>query len=83
VSKKQKLLDKLRSKPVDFTWGEAESLMKACNFRLHKNNGSARMFLHEGTRTKVRLHEPHPEKVLKPYMVDVLLEGLKAAGEIQ
>ncbi len=56
--------------------------MNLCNFQLHNKKGSARMFLHEGTRTKVRLHERHPQKTLLPYMVDALLEGLRAAGEL-
>ena len=40
------------------------------------------MFIHAETRTKVRLHEPHPRNTLLPYMVDALLEGLTAAGEL-
>jgi len=56
--------------------------MNLCNFQLQNKKGSARMFLHKGTRTKVRLHEPHPQNTLLPYMVGELLEGLRAAGEL-
>lgn len=40
------------------------------------------MFRHSGSSIKVRLHEPHPENVLKPYAVDLLIDGLKAVGEL-
>ena len=40
------------------------------------------MFVHDKTGLKVRLHEPHPQKTLLPYMVDALLDGLMEAGEL-
>ena len=82
MSKKTKLIDKLRSKPSDFTWDEATKLMGLCNFDMKNRKGSARMFVHRANKTKVRLHEPHPEPTLLPYMMDRLIEGLIVAGEI-
>lgn len=86
MSKKEKLLGRLRTtpRPKDFTWAEATTLLAAYGFKLHPTGGgSGRMFVHEQTRVKLRLHEPHPEKTLKPYMVDQLLEGLRNAGVIE
>jgi hypothetical protein len=40
------------------------------------------MFVHAATGRKVRLHEPHPRPTLLPYMLDELLEGLIAVGEL-
>lgn len=57
--------------------------MKQSGFTMLNRGGSARWFVHEKSRIKVRLHEPHPENTLKPYMVDELIEGLKAAGELK
>jgi len=83
VSRKQKLLEKLKGKPKNFTWDEVLKLMGACGFRLLNKGGAARMFVHESTRVKVRLHEPHPQNTLLPYMVDQVIEGLRAAGELK
>jgi predicted RNA binding protein YcfA (HicA-like mRNA interferase family) len=83
VSQKQKLLERLKGKPKNFTWDEVLKLMAVCGFRLVNKSGSARMFVHEATRVKVRLHEPHPQPTLFPYMVDQLIEGLRAAGEME
>lgn len=82
MSKKAKLLARVLTRPKDFTWDEACSLMRACGFELKKRPGSARMFVHAATGRKVRLHEPHPRPTLLPYMLDELLEGLIAVGEL-
>ena len=82
MSKKHKLIDKLQSRPANFTWDEAVKLMGLCGFELLNRSGSARMFVHAATRTKVRLHEPHPQRTLLPYMIDAIEDGLKAAGEL-
>ena len=83
MTRKEKLLEKLHAGPNNFTWDEATRLMRLHGFVLLNRDGSARMFVHENTRTKVRLHEPHPHNTLKPYMIEQLLEGLRAAGEIE
>ena len=85
VSRKDKLIAKLRARPKDFTWDEACTLMKQCGFAYIKSSGggAARMFVHQVTRIKVRLHEPHPQNTLLPYMIDQLLEGLRNAGELE
>lgn len=83
MSKKNKLIERLQSRPKDFTWDEAQKVMKLHGFQLLSASGSRRKFIHKKTRTKVILHEPHPQNILLPYVVDALLEGLRAAGEIE
>lgn len=83
MSKKIKLFERLCERPKNFTWDEACSLMRQCGFTLKNGSGSARMFVHASTRQKVRLHEPHPRNTLLPYMVDILIEALREAGEIE
>jgi predicted RNA binding protein YcfA (HicA-like mRNA interferase family) len=82
VSKKDKLLEKLLSRPADFTWDEAVKLMKRHNFRLVKQSGSRRVFRHV-SGLKVFLHEPHPQNTLLDYAMERLIEGLRSTGEIE
>ena len=82
MSKKSKLIERLLGRPKDFTWEEACTVMRQCNFERRSGSGSARMFVHVRTGQRVRLHEPHPRNTLLPYMVDALIEALKDAGEI-
>jgi hypothetical protein len=85
VSKKEKLLARLTSKPSDFTWSEACTLMQSCGYqqRTARGGGSGRMFINVDTKHKVRLHEPHPRKTLLAYMVAELIDALRVAGEIK
>ncbi|WP_082524735.1 type II toxin-antitoxin system HicA family toxin [Pseudorhodoferax sp. Leaf274] len=83
MSRKDKLLARLRAAPKDFTWEEAVSLMGMHNFsELNATRGSGKKFVHTVTRVKVILHKPHPGNILKGYVVQALLDGLKNSGEI-
>ncbi|HTE41546.1 MAG TPA: type II toxin-antitoxin system HicA family toxin [Steroidobacteraceae bacterium] len=82
VSKKDKLLARFQKFDRELTWDEAVTFTRQHGCKLIKNSGSSRIFRHEKTGTKIRLHEPHPEPYLKRYMVEAILDGLKAAGEI-
>lgn len=85
MSKKKKLLDKVKQRPKNLTWDEVTTLMVGCGFKLvnARGGGSRRMFVHAESRQKVSLHEPHPQKTLLPYMVDQLIAALEQAGELE
>lgn len=86
MSRKQKLVERLLKipPPRDFTWDEATTLMNACGYELlnARGGGSGRMFVNRSTKSKIRLHEPHPQNTLLPYMVRELIEGLRSTGAI-
>jgi predicted RNA binding protein YcfA (HicA-like mRNA interferase family) len=83
VSKADKLLNRICSKPKDFTWGELTTLLAGFGFELVKGNGSSRKFLHPSTKVVLMMHEPHPGNILKAYQVRAVLDFLKAEGHIQ
>lgn len=85
MSKKEKLLEKVKQRPKNLTWDEVKTLMRKCGFEMvnAKGGGSRRTFVHIISRQKVSLHEPHPQPTLLPYMVDLLIEALEQAGELE
>jgi hypothetical protein len=83
VSKQEKLLRRLASKPTDFTWSELVSLMTALKFEIEKASGSGRKFIHSETEVTLFIHEPHPSRVLKAYQIRDVVQLLKAEGFIQ
>lgn len=83
MSKQEKLLRRLLSKPKDFTWAELVSLMAAFGFEMERSSGSGRKFIYPETEATLFLHEPHPAKVLKPYQVRDTIHLLKTEGFIQ
>lgn len=82
MSKQEKLLIKLRSRPKDFTWDELCSVMRSLGYKLKNSDGSRRKFFHEQTKAVVSLHEPHPRKYLLEYQVNLVLDHLHAKGII-
>ena len=77
MSQQEKLLDRLKRKPKDFTWSELESLLAGFGYRQEVGSGSRRKFIHEKTGVVISLHEPHPRKELKTYQVRDVLAHLK------
>jgi hypothetical protein len=78
MSKNEKLVKRLKSRPVDFTWDELTRLLSGLGYQLAKKGktgGSRRRFIHD-TNPLICLHEPHPQKVLKRYQIDQIIEML-------
>ncbi len=80
MSKQEKALLRLRSKPKDFTWQELMTLMTSLSFALEKAGGSGRKFVRAQTSAVLFIHEPHPDKTLKAYQVKDVLDILKREG---
>ena len=83
MGKKEKLIEKLKSKPKTLTFEDAESLLEFFNY--HRSNkgetsGSRVVFSSEDHKTKILLHKPHPRKELLEYQVKQLIEQLKQEG---
>lgn len=67
MSRSDKLISRLKSKPSDFKWNELVRLLSEFAYHLSNNgktSGSRRRFVHE-SRGFMTLHEPHPGKILK------------------
>lgn len=82
MGQKEKLIQKLKSKPKDFTFQEAESLLGYLTyqrFNKGKTSGSRVLFYSE-SHAPILLHKPHPRKELLEYQVKQLLEILEQEG---
>ena len=79
MTKKSKLLERLLTQPKDFTWDELLKLMAGYGYEINnkgKTSGSRRQFESEDSDLMLRLHEPHPRNVLKPYQVKEVIDFL-------
>ena len=84
MGQKDKLIKKLKSKPRDFTFEEAETLLNFLSFdrsNKGKTSGSRVMFTSEN-HGSILLHKPHPRKELLEYQVKQLREKLEQEGLI-
>ncbi len=85
MGQKEKLIEKLKSNPKDFTFNEAESLLGYLAFHRHnkgKTSGSRVIFTSDEYKIKILLHKPHPRKELLEYQVRQLVEQLEEEGLI-
>lgn len=78
MSKVEKLIEKLKTRPKDFTWDEMLKVLKHFDFEQMaqgKTGGSRRKFVN-GENQVISLHEPHPQKILKLYQLDIIIDFL-------
>ena len=84
MGKKEKLIARLRSKPKDFTFDEAETLLGLLGYSKSdkgKTSGSRVMFS-GNNKSAILLHKPHPRKELLEYQIKQLIEKLSQEGLI-
>jgi len=81
MSRKQKMIDRLRSKPKDMTFRELEALILALGYKKHskgKTSGSRVEFRQDG-KSPIRFHRPHgSRKELLRYEIDYALGILES-----
>lgn len=78
MGKKEKLIQRLKAKPKDFTFDEAETLLGLLSYvrsNKGKTSGSRVIFTSEN-HASILLHKPHPGNELKVYQVQQLIETL-------
>lgn len=82
MSQLEKLKDRFKKKPRDFSWDELERLLAVCGYEQvgpGKTGGSRQRFLHPNGSI-ISLHQPHPGNILKRYQIEQILEILTEEG---
>ena len=82
MGQKEKLMERLKSRPKDFTFEEAETLLGYFSYRRSnkgKTSGSRVNFVSDA-HPPILLHKPHPRKELLAYQVKQLIEILEQEG---
>ena len=84
MGQEDKLVERLKQKPKDFTFAEAETLLGYFGYaRSNKGrtSGSRVIFVNE-QHPPIVLHKPHPRKELLIYQVKQLIDVLEQEGLI-
>jgi len=83
LGKKEKLIERLKNNPKDFTFDEMQTALVSLGFELlhtRKTNGSRIKFI-KGNIV-ITLHKPHPRKELLEYQIKQVLEMLEKENVI-
>lgn len=76
---KEKLIERLKGIPKDFTYEEAIRLLSCFGYiqsNKGKTSGSKVMFINKQTNHKILLHRPHPGNILKKYALENIIKSL-------
>lgn len=83
MSKKEKLIERFKECPKDFSWEEMTRFLGALGYAEEKptgkTGGSRRRFVH-GSGHSINLHKPHPGNTVKIYAMKDVLTALKEEG---
>ena len=82
MGQKEKLIEHLKSKPKDFTFNDAETLLGYFDYKRSnkgKTNGSRVMFVSDN-HPPIMLHKPHTRKELLAYQIKQLIDILEQEG---
>lgn len=84
MSRLEKEIKRLKSKPKDFTYNEMKKILN--NFGFVENNkgktsGSRVQFISK-QEDIIELHKPHPNNILKPYQINEIIKKLEKGGFI-
>lgn len=79
---KDKLIERFRQQPNDFTFDEMERLLSIFGYKMSnkgKTSGS-RIIYRNGEKRPIMLHKPHPGNIIKGYAMKQVFDDLKEAG---
>lgn len=82
---KEKLIERFKALPSDFTFDEAERLLKIFGYAKSnkgKTSGS-RVIFKNADKRPIMIHKPHPGNIIKAYAMKQLLDELTEAGFIK
>ncbi|MBE5954110.1 MAG: type II toxin-antitoxin system HicA family toxin [Lachnospiraceae bacterium] len=85
MSKVDKAKARIKSKPKDYTYTEAKTLLSQLGFEEYskgKTSGSRVKFYRKEDQKVILLHKPHPGDVMKLGAVKELVDFLSDLGEI-
>lgn len=78
MSQIQKSIDKLKSRPKDFTWEELVRILRHFGYtelKAGKTGGSRRKFTHASGEV-ISIHKPHPGNIVKRYVLEMVIQKL-------
>lgn len=82
MSKSQKRIERLQSRPRDYHWDELIALLMSFDYSWVQAGSSHGYFLNANTRHKIGMARPH-NQILKTYQISEVLNSLRDEGHIR
>jgi len=82
MTKAEKLINRFKKKPKDFSYDELGKLLKLFGYIEKQGAGSRVVFINSESDHKLKLHKPHQGNILKRYQLDLIENELKSKGKL-
>ena len=82
MSRKDKLIEQLLSRPSDFTFDEVKTLLGFFGYSISRvgKTGGSRVAFSDDEGGYIRLHKPHPGNTMRQYQVNDIITILFERG---
>ena len=81
MSSIEKLLERFKKKPKDFTYDETLRILSYLGYEVHNKgatSGSRVRFKNEATGEYIDIHRPHPGSIMKEWMLNAVYQHLNS-----
>jgi len=86
MNRRNKLLQRFRALPRDFTFEEMVAVFKGCGFTLNNKgatSGSRIEFINDNDGYSYIMHKPHPTNIIKGYVMRQVYTYLEVNGYLK
>lgn len=86
MGSKEKLRERFKRKPKDFTFEETITLLSGFGYHIHhkgKTSGSRIRFMNDEKGIYIDIHKPHPGSIMKEWMINAIYQHLKNYGHLK
>ncbi len=78
MGSKEKLIERFKSLPSNFTWSELVRLFSVFGYEIgNKGKTSGSRVIFKKGASSYTAHKPHPDSLIKPYVMKQVLEFFK------
>jgi hypothetical protein len=78
MTRSEKLISRFLTRPKDFTYDELKRLLKGLGYTELQGSGSRVVFSNKKLNHTIKLHKPHPGKIIKKYQIDLVINELES-----
>ena len=78
MTRSEKLITRFLTRPKDFTYNELKRLLNGFGYSEMQGSGSRVVFSNKKLKHSIKLHKPHPEKIMRKYQIDLVIIELKS-----
>ena len=78
MTRTEKLISRFLARPKDFSYNELKRLLNGFGFTELQGSGSRVVFSNKKLKHSIKLHKPHPGRIMKQYQIDLVIQELQS-----